>query len=205
MARPLPYIVEPMTLDDVDQVMQIERVAFSAPWTARAFRFEITENEHSTMVVVRATPQLRDRLTRWLYSLNLISASPLLGYAGSWLLVDDAHIATIATHPRYRRRGLGALLLLSLLERSRALGAIRATLEVRVSNQAAQALYAKYGFEIVSRRKRYYSDNNEDAYIMATPTFATPLFQDNLRLCQAALNDRLWKGAEQLDKTPKMG
>jgi ribosomal-protein-alanine N-acetyltransferase len=205
MARSLPYVIEPMTLDDLDQVMEIERIAFTAPWTARAFRYEITENQHSTMLVARAAPQLRDWLSRWLYSLHLIGPSPLLGYAGSWLLVDDVHVATIATHPRYRRRGLGELLLLSLLEGSLELGAIRATLEVRVSNRAAQELYSKYGFVIVSRRRRYYSDNNEDAYIMATPAFETPGFQANLHLRRTTLHERLWRGARQLDKTPEMG
>jgi ribosomal-protein-alanine N-acetyltransferase len=81
------------------------------------------------------------------------------------------------------------------------LDALRATLEVRVSNRAAQALYRKYGFEIVSRRKRYYANNNEDAYIMATPLFETPAFQRDLNRRRAQLYTRLQAGGESLAAT----
>ncbi len=201
----LPYVVEPMTLADLDQVMEIERAAFPAPWSARAYRFEITENEHSTMVVVRPTPRFDGRLADWLRSVKRLRPGPVLGYGGFWLLVDDAHIATIATHPQWRHRGLGELLLLSLLERGVKLGARRATLEVRVSNRVAQSLYLKYGFEIISRRRRYYSDSGEDAFIMATPPFETPEFQTNLDHRRSRLLGRLQAEAKQLDKTSQMG
>ncbi len=193
-SQPLPsegllFVVEPMSLSDVEEVMAIERVAFSAPWSARAYRYEITENRHSTMVVVRPAP----RSEGWLGSLwrQFAGRGPVLGYAGFWLLGDDAHIATIAVHPQWRRRGLGELLLLSLLDRGAERGARRATLEVRVSNQAAQQLYFKYGFEIISRQKHYYADNNEDAYIMATPPFDNPWYQDHLRRRRRELYERL--------------
>jgi ribosomal-protein-alanine N-acetyltransferase len=87
--------------------------------------------------------------------------------------------------------GLGELLLLSLLDQSIGLGAYVATLEVRVSNSTAIALYHKYGFEIVSRRKRYYTDNNEDAYIMTTAPLETAQSQTNLDGCRRQLYDRL--------------
>ncbi len=179
-----------MTLADIDQVMEIEQVAFPAPWSARAYRYEITENDHSTMLVVRpASPDgLRMRFTR---RLGLSKPGPVLGYAGFWLLVDESHIYTIAVHPNWRGWGLGELLLISLLDRGIELGARVATLEVRVSNQAAQGLYNKYGFEIVSRRKRYYTNNNEDAYIMTTPLFETPEFISNLNRCRIQLFARL--------------
>lgn len=183
----LPYIVEPLTLADIDQVMQIEQVAFTAPWSARAYRFEIADNEQSTMLAVRPA-QLR---RNWLERLRLPRRPRLLGYAGFWLLVDDAHICTIAVHPEWRRRGLGELLLLSLLDRAAPLGARRASLEVRVSNRAAQRLYHKVGFETISRRRRYYADNNEDAYIMITPPFTEPGFETNLRRCRTRLCARL--------------
>jgi ribosomal-protein-alanine N-acetyltransferase len=205
MSDRLPYVVEPMTPADLDQVMEIERVAFPAPWSPRAYRFEITENEHSTMVVVRSKNRFDGRLAEWIRSVKRLRPGPVLGYAGFWLLVNDAHIATIATHPQWRHRGLGELLLLSLLERGAKLGAHRATLEVRVSNWVALSLYLKYGFEIVSRRKRYYSDNDEDAFIMATPPFETPKFQANLGQCRTQLLGRLQDEVERLDKTPRMG
>ncbi len=194
MSEDLPYVVEPMALTDLDQVMEIEQASFSLPWSVRAYRYEITENRHSTMVVVRAAPPAGRWPARWLRRFRRFRAGqpgPVLGYAGFWLLVDEAHVATIAVHPRWRRRGLGELLLLSLLERGDRLGARRATLEVRVSNQAAQGLYRKYGFEVESRQRHYYSDNNEDAYLMATPPFDTPTFQANLDRRRRELYARL--------------
>jgi len=185
------YVVAPMTLADVDQVLEIEQASFSAPWSARAFRYEIAENEHSVMLVVRPAPRTSFRWVQWLRRHKLLSPGPALGYAGSWLLVDDIHISTIAVHPQWRGRGLGELLLVSLLEKGIELEAQRATLEVRVSNLAAQGLYGKYGFEIVSRRKGYYADNNEDAYIMVTPSFKSPEFQATLYRNLGALGKRL--------------
>jgi ribosomal-protein-alanine N-acetyltransferase len=169
-----------MTLDDIEQVMSIEQVAFTAPWSARAYRFEIEENDHSTMLVIRPSPGSGSKLASMASRLGLISPGRVLGYAGCWHLVDEIHISTIAVHPDWRGQGLAELLLLSLLDRGAQLGTHRATLEVRVSNAAARGLYLKYGFEIVSRQKRYYVDNNEDAHIMATPRFDDLQFQENL-------------------------
>jgi ribosomal-protein-alanine N-acetyltransferase len=179
-----------MTLADVEQVMEIEQRSFSAPWSGRAYRFEIVENDNSTMVVVRPAGGPEGALAQLARQLGLSRPRPVLGYGGFWLLVEDVHIATIAVHPDWRGRGLGELLLVSMLGRGMEKGGVRATLEVRVSNYRAQALYAKYAFEIVSRRKRYYADNNEDAYIMVTPPFATEAFQTNLRRRREALYAR---------------
>lgn len=207
MPELLPYLVEPMALNDVDQVMEIEQIVFPAPWSARAYRYEITANEHSTMLVVRAAWTPAGPLGRLKRRLGVVAFSPVLGYAGLWLLVDEAHICTIAVHPQWQGRGLGELLLLALLDQSRELGARNATLEVRVSNNAALALYLKYGFEVVSRRKGYYTDNNEDAYIMTTPPFETDSFQTTMdgcrrqlyaRLGTAELNDAAWDSAAGL-------
>jgi ribosomal-protein-alanine N-acetyltransferase len=191
MSDLLPYVVEPMTLADLDGVLAIEQIAFTAPWSRRAYHYEITQNEHSTMVVVRVAPRARGLFAKWLHWQTGAKPSPLLGYAGFWLLVDDLHISTIAVHPEWRERGLGELLLISLLDRGARQGADRASLEVRVSNLAAQGLYRKYGFEIVSRQKRYYADNNEDAYIMVTPPFGTSEFKSNLLQCRAGLQARM--------------
>jgi ribosomal-protein-alanine N-acetyltransferase len=190
MAEPQPYIVEPMTLADIDQVMGIEQASFSAPWSARAYRYEIVENENSTMLVARLAPNPDGALGQLARRLGLSRPGPVLGYGGFWLLLDDAHIATIAVHPRWRGLGLGELLLLSMLERGAELGASRATLEVRVSNLAAQTLYRKYAFDIVSRRRRYYADNDEDAYIMATPSLTAQAFQTRVRLLRDELYAR---------------
>lgn len=191
MRERLPYLVEPMTLDDIDQVMEIEQIVFPAPWSARAYHYEITQNDHSTMLVVRSTGAPAGPLDHLRRRLGLIAPQPVLGYAGLWMLVDEVHICTLAVHPQWQGRGLGELLLDSLLEQGRKLGALRATLEVRVSNTAALELYLKYGFEIVSRRKRYYIDNNEDAYIMTTQRFETASFRWNLDRLRRQLHARL--------------
>jgi ribosomal-protein-alanine N-acetyltransferase len=185
------FVVEPMTLADVDQVIAIERVAFSAPWSARAYRHEITENEHSTMLVVRPAPRRGGLLgTAWQRFIG-IQPGPVLGYAGAWHLVDEIHVSTIAVHTLWRRKGLGELLLLSLLQRGIEMDMHWGALEVRVSNLAAQALYRKDGFEIASRQKAYYSDNNEDAYIMTTPDMRSAAFRAHLRQRSTSLLKRL--------------
>jgi len=214
MPDPLPaefvakkFVVEPMAVSDLGDVMVIERLSFSSPWSERAYRFEIEQNENSVMLVVRpAFPQsLWDRIRG-----RAGVRSPVLGYGGLWLLVDEAHISTIAVHPQWRGKGLGELVMLSLLEQGIKRGMQRSTLEVRVSNEAAQGLYRKLGFASAGRQRRYYSDNNEDAYIMVTPSFDTPGFKDNLRRCRAELEARFQASTAQakvyrLDKTPQLG
>ncbi len=194
MSETAVYVVEPMTLDDLDQVMEIEHLAFPAPWSVRAYRFELTENEQSTMLVVRPAISRPGLLAALAQRLRDSRLPRVLGYGGFWLLVDEAHICTIAVHPEWRGRGLGELLLLSLLQRGQRLGACRATLEVRVSNLSALGLYHKVGFQIVSLQKRYYADNQEDAYIMATPPFNSIEFQELLKRHRVRLATRLGRG-----------
>jgi ribosomal-protein-alanine N-acetyltransferase len=194
MSTDLSFVVEPMTVADLDQILAIERVSFSSPWSEQSYRYEITQNTYSTMLVIRQAATSRDRVGSVLSLLGLGRPNPVLGYGGSWLLVDETHISTIAVHPEWRGQGLGQLLLLSLLDEGIAQGAISAALEVRVSNLAAQKLYRKFAFSIVSRQKRYYADNNEDAYIMATPPFEDSGFQSNLYERRRKLYLRLGAG-----------
>ena len=184
------FSVEPMTLADLDQVMEIEQVSFPTPWSVRAYRYELTRNEHSALLVVREASDIGSWRGRLLRHLRLLKPRRVLGYAGCWLLVDECHVSTIAVHPDWRGQGLGELLLVSLMEKGMQLGALRATLEVRISNLAAQSLYHKCGFDIVSLRRKYYADN-EDAYIMVTPHFESPEFQAKLLECQQRLEGRL--------------
>jgi ribosomal-protein-alanine N-acetyltransferase len=94
--------------------------------------------------------------------------SAIVGFSGYWLVVDEAHISTFAVHPGWRRQGIGQALLREVLRQAVLQGATSATLEVRVSNLAAQQLYANHGFVPVGRRRGYYRDNNEDALLMTT-------------------------------------
>jgi len=136
-----------MTLDDLAQVIEIDKVSFSLPWPERSFRFEVTDNPASRAWVVE-------------------SDGKIVGMVVAWLLVDEAHIATIATHPDFRRQGIASKMLIHTLRSMMNEGALTSVLEVRESNAAAQEMYRKFGFEESGRRPRYYRDNNEDAILM---------------------------------------
>jgi ribosomal-protein-alanine N-acetyltransferase len=200
--RNVAYQIRPMTEGDLNEVMAIEKMAFTLPWSVRAFRYELLENESSRLLVVRAPPaparpgplgRLGERVRQALGPSGA-QEGPLVGYACLWALVDEAHISTIAVHPAWRRRGIGSLLISALLEEAQTqhLGVV--TLEVRVSNTAAQALYYAWGFRVVGRRRRYYSDTGEDALIMTTPPLERPDFQAAVAAKRATLRSRLRSG-----------
>jgi ribosomal-protein-alanine N-acetyltransferase len=126
----------------------------------------------------------------------------LAGYAGLWLMVDEAHITTIGVRPQYRGRGYGELLLVTLVEVALDINARWLTLEVRVSNGAAQNLYRKYGFRDAGTRKRYYTDNNEDALIMWTDELHSRAFQERYRQLKERLMARLERAGELAVREP---
>jgi ribosomal-protein-alanine acetyltransferase len=111
----------------------------------------------------------------------------IVGYAGLWLMVDEAHVTTFAIHPDHRRQGLGERLLLALLDIAIERGASEATLEVRLSNLPARRLYEKFGFRPVGIRPRYYTDNNEDALIMTTERLGAPSMRARLEGLRVAI------------------
>ncbi len=115
----------------------------------------------------------------------------IIGFAGLWLMVDEAHITTIAMHPDHRGRGLGEFLLVNLIDIAYTIGARWVTLEVRVSNHTAQNLYRKYGFREAGRRPRYYSDNQEDALIMWTDEINSPDYKQKFLALKSALFQKL--------------
>jgi len=178
--------VHPMTLADVDQVMEIEREAFPTQWPPTSFRREL-QNRLAHYFVARddkarvggPTPQAKRGWLQRLFGSRPPNpeASLVVGMGGMWMLYDEAHITTVAIREAYRRQGIGELLLIKAIEHAQQLGARTMTLEVRVSNQAAQALYEKLGFRRLGVRKGYYSDNHEDGIIMTTDAFASPSFQ----------------------------
>jgi ribosomal-protein-alanine N-acetyltransferase len=108
-----------------------------------------------------------------------------------WVLYDEAHVTTIGIAPHHRGKGLGELLLIELFEQAALRGAEWVTLEVRVSNDSAQALYEKYGFTRQGVRKRYYSDNGEDAYIMWSPSLHNPEYGARFDELKARLYNRI--------------
>lgn len=136
-----------MTLKDVPTVVELDGMSFTLPWPERSFRFELTDNPASRCWVAEVDGRV-------------------VGMIIAWLLVDEAHIATIATHPDHRRRGIARKLLMHALRYMSREGAVTSFLEVRESNTAAQEMYRRFGYEQVGRRKRYYKDTNEDAILM---------------------------------------
>ena len=115
----------------------------------------------------------------------------IIGFAGLWLMVDEAHITTIAMHPNFRRLGLGEYMLASLIDIAYSINAKWVTLEVRVTNYTAQNLYRKYGFSEAGVRHRYYSDNQEDALIMWTDEINSPAYKQKFLELKANLFQRL--------------
>jgi ribosomal-protein-alanine N-acetyltransferase len=143
--------IRPMTVEDISDVLKIDRLSFPISWSERSYRYELESNSAAQLLVAEYIHP--DRVE-------------LVGYIGFWFVVDEVHISTLAVHPHYRRRGIGACLLAGALDLAASLGGAIATLEVRTSNQIAMHLYQQFGFEFVGRRKNYYQDNREDAWLM---------------------------------------
>ncbi len=167
--RTASYTLRYMLNEDVPQVVEIDRLSFPSPWPTRSYSFEINDNSTSHMVSLVESnemayaPGLRGMLQR-ISGQSPVSA--IVGYAGMWLIAGEAHVSTIAVHPSQRGRGLGEVLLNTLLNRALVLGGEYSVLEVRVGNTNAKSLYLKYGYEDVGTVKNYYRDNQEDATMM---------------------------------------
>lgn len=206
----MAFSIDHMTMADVPEVMAIERDSFLTPWPSNAYRRELNENHNAHYLVLRINdaspptatqPRATERRSFWstLFPLSrqreLVPAPPnqvtLAGYAGLWLMLDEAHVTTIAVRPQFRGHGLGELLLVGLTEIAYDINARWLTLEVRVSNEVAQSLYRKYGFKPAGIRQRYYSDNQEDALIMWTDEIRSPEWQRRFEELRLKLRSRL--------------
>jgi ribosomal-protein-alanine N-acetyltransferase len=165
MAIGVAVTVDDMDMADIPQVHEVERLSFRTPWPAYAFEQELANNRLARYVVARGGAEGDERI---------------VGFAGVWLMVDEAHITTFAVHPDWRRQGVGRTILRRLLELAIELGARRMTLEVRTGNVAAQRLYGSFGFEVAGRRRAYYTDDGEDAFVMTTPELAAPAMRSLL-------------------------
>lgn len=182
-----------MRLDDVEEVAAVERLCFPNPWPLSAYRRELRNPDQNYYIVLRddtlaehhesepgspngeyslQSPRFPirrpRRFTFWPLGRRQESSGtpPIIGFAGMWNVLDEAHVTTIGIVPSLRGRNLGELLFVALMDEAIRRRVTWVTLEVRVTNIAAQSLYRKYGFAVQGRRPRYYSDNNEDAYIM---------------------------------------
>lgn len=200
------YVVDPMTLGDIPRVIEIEKLAYPSPWPPSAYRKEIQDNRYARYIVVRdterqSTGSAATQSPRRSFPLSLLPSRPapqeppntssIVAFAGLWLTPDEAHVTTIAVHPDYRGRGVGELMLSTLIRIAGEVGARMVTLEVRVSNSVAQSLYRKYGFREAGVRRRYYSDNHEDALIMWTEELNSPGYRQRYAELTAALTARL--------------
>lgn len=140
-------MIAPATPADLDAIAEIERHSFPTPWPRATFEAELLR-EGARLVVARG------------------ARGAILGFCNYWIVLDELHVHSIATHPDHRRAGTGGRLLAHALDEGRARGCTRATLEVRRGNTPAIALYQRAGFRGVHVRARYYGDNGEDALVM---------------------------------------
>jgi ribosomal-protein-alanine N-acetyltransferase len=153
-----------MRLDDIEEILEIEPVAFgSHHWSHQSFVNELNNTMGNYFAAVD------DGFKR------------LCGYSGFWLIGDEAHITTLAVHPDHRRQHIGERLLVNDIIEAKRVGARWITLEVRVSNEAAQKLYYKYGFKNLGVRRNYYQDNDEDALVLWTENIGTNDFNQMLK------------------------
>ena len=140
-------VIRRMRREDLDAIAAIEAATFARPWSRDSFRRELEENRVARYLVA----ELDGRV---------------IGYAGAWIVMDESHITNIAVEEGFRGQGIGKRLTAALLQYLSNLGASYATLEVRVSNERAIRMYQSLGFVSAGKRKRYYDDNGEDAWLM---------------------------------------
>jgi len=174
----MTLLLRPMYHSDIDQVTAIDRLVFSMPWPATSYAYEVKESPYSHLVILEDTERnvTRPQESIWPWkslARRLVgdhssnhSSHQILSYGGMWKIMEEAHISTIASHPKWQGRGYGELVLASMIRRAIRLGAGYIVLEVRVGNTIAQNLYRKYDFVVFDTKKRYYHDNDEDAYDM---------------------------------------
>ncbi|MEP0813789.1 MAG: ribosomal protein S18-alanine N-acetyltransferase [bacterium] len=146
----MEFTIAPMRMSDLDEVMVIERYSFPTPWERSAYEYDVRSNQHARFYTARD------------------AAGALAGYIGSWFIIDECHVGTIATAREFRRRGVARALLSHTAAQGLTEGMKYVILEVRETNAAAISLYEGLGFRIVGRRKGYYKDTGEDAHLMYT-------------------------------------
>lgn len=180
--------IRAMTVDDIPAVAAIERESFSTMWPPAAFKQEILQNRLARYLVATMEPpptvpavDSPSAARRWLPKIlrrrQALPRPSIVGFVGLWLMAGEGHIVSIAVKGSHRRQGIGELLLIAAIDLAVTEGLTVVTLECRVSNRPAQALYERYGFRRVGVRPRYYSDNGEDAYVMTTDPIHSASYQ----------------------------
>ncbi len=157
----MSFVVEAMHLGDVEAVRSLEKEAFSTTWQEEAFANELSNNRSAHYLVLRG------------------AQGQVAGYAGFWLVLDEAHVTSIAIHPDYRGQQLGKRLMHAMVTQAASLGAIWMTLEVRADNLAAQQMYRRFGFARVGIRPKYY-EGSVDAWIMWAGNLQSSSYQERL-------------------------
>jgi len=166
--------IEPVTLEHLTDLLELDQACFDGLWTIEGYRQEI-ENISS----------------HFLGLFSLIPSHDLLGIGCFWSVLEEAHITILAVHPEYQGQGLGQALLYSLIKDAVDMGLERATLEVRVSNAPAISLYKKFGWKTAGIRPRYYQDNQEDGLILWISQLQHPHFLQTLEKWHVLVQDRL--------------
>jgi len=208
-----------MRRDDVDQVAQIDREAFPTEWPPTNFTRELDNRLAYYITVCEDSPPVsppgpkaasdnrHGGALEWFRNLfgdrkdgPVEPQEHILGYAGMWILADEAHIMSIASHPLYRHKGVGEVLLVALFDLAQRHKARILTLEVRVSNTIAQNLYLKFGFKNMGVRKGYYLDNREDAIIMSTDYIGSAESRDRLRQLKEARESKWGRTRFEIEK-----
>jgi ribosomal-protein-alanine N-acetyltransferase len=201
--------IEHMQIADIDEVSRIERRSFSNPWPMSAYRRELRRPEQNSYYVLRARPvahqdagELRNTRGRFLETILPVRRGDpprdephLAAYVGMWQMYDETHITTIAVDPVYRGRGYGELMLVTAFADAMARRSAWVSLEVRVTNDPAQALYRKYGMSVYGRRAAYYTDNHEDALVMWSRSLRDREYVDQI----GDLRDRLELRLPEID------
>ena len=222
--RVMSVAVRPLEERDLAQSAEIERDSFPYLVPFTAFRHELKNRRARYLVAWKRTdnpegdaglPEIpipgangtgRPLMGKLLQSARSIWSRPsawrpgqqfLIGFVGIWYMTDEAHIVSVGVRRDYRGHGIGELLLISAFEQVMARRADAVTLEVRESNHVAINLYNKYGFKQRGLRKRYYTDNGEDAVIMTTDSIRPPDFAERFREL-ARVHERRWGSAERV-------
>ncbi len=202
MQRFPPYIIRPMAEADIPAVVAIDRMSFPTPWPASSYHYEINQNRRSFYyVLLRPSGGTRPESGRpgwrsWLRpGLSCPRASSVTGYVGLRLERGHSHISTLAVHPDWRGRGLGEVLLYTVIRQTLDLGLARVTLEVRASNVVAQQLYLKYGFRFTGIEPGYYR-SGEDAWLMEAQV-SGPEYAARLAQLGQALSERVRQAAPE--------